>query len=403
MSENSKSEPETGEDATFDDDAVVAAADEEISTPAAEPARHKSGSGLIAWLALLVALLALAAFAFEFIRDRDPVVETTETDTALADVTSSLQAVRESITTLQQELAAMSETAVARERELAAIERRFNDRLQQIDAQAVRIATVEGSVSSLQGISAGARDTWLLAEAEYYMQIANAQLQLAGNPELAAHALRFADERLLQLGNPALTEVRRVLSDELRALSVMENPDTTGVTLALASLAGVVDSLPLRHEVQRAEPMDDAIDPELSGVDRAMASLRNAVDGVVSVRRTDETVRPLIAPEAQYFLRANLALQLQGARLAVLRGEESIFRQSIDDATEWLDEYYDTESAAVQNAQQTLGDIRDSVFSVDTPDISESLRLLRQFNTLADAEPLPVTEASDDQPAEPEQ
>ena len=39
--------------------------------------------------------------------------------------------------------------------------------------------------------------------------------------------------------------------------------------------------------------------------------------------RADEAMRPLIAPEAQYFLRANLALQLQAARLALLRGEET--------------------------------------------------------------------------------
>ena len=96
--------------------------------------------------------------------------------------------------------------------------------------------------------------------------------------------------------------------------------------MTLASLAGVVDSLPLRQEVVVRQDQETEIDPDLSGVDRAMASLRNAVGGVVSVRRADEAMQPLIAPEAQYFLRANLALQLQAARLALLRGEESIFR-----------------------------------------------------------------------------
>jgi uroporphyrin-3 C-methyltransferase len=110
---------------------------------------------------------------------------------------------------------------------------------------------------------------------------------------------------------------------------------------------------------------------------------------VVSVRRTEEALKPLIAPEAQYFLRANLALQLQAARLAILRGEESIFQKSLDDAATWIREYYDTESIPVQSALQTIADIRDSVFSVSVPDISESLRLLRQFNALADAAAAP--------------
>ncbi len=104
-------------------------------------------------------------------------------------------------------------------------------------------------------------------------------------------------------------------------------------------------------------------------------------------------MQPLIAPEALYFLRANLALQLQVARLALLRGEEAIFRQSLDDANSWLGKYYDPSSAAVEDARVTITEIRDSVFSVSMPDISQSLRLLRQFNVLAepaqtdDAEP----------------
>jgi uroporphyrin-3 C-methyltransferase len=266
------------------------------------------------------------------------------------------------------------------------------------------MAAIEGSVSSLQGISTGARDAWLLAEAEYYMQIANAQLQLAGNPHLASLALALADERLIQLANPALTDIRRALSLELRSLDVIEKPDTEGVTLTLASLAAVVDSLPLKREVALSDADEEvALDPELTGVDRALASMKSAIDSAISVRRVDETVQPLIAPESQYFLRANLALQLQAARLAVLRGEETIFRQSLNDAASWLTEYFDTDSAAVRSSLQTIAEIHDSVFSVATPDISESLRLLRQFAAFSNATAVPVAEPSPEPVAEPEQ
>jgi uroporphyrin-3 C-methyltransferase len=258
-------------------------------------------------------------------------------------------------------------------------------------------------VSSLQGISVGARNAWLLAEAEYYMQIANAQLQLAGHPELAALALGLADERILQVADPALTGVRRALAGELRALDVMEKPDTTGAALTLASLAEVVDSLPLRQEIKVPERADRTLDPELTGTNRALASLKSAVSEAVSVRRVDEAARPFIAPEAQYFLRANLALQLQAARLAMLRGEAGMFEQSLDDAADWLNEYYDTDSMPVSSALQTIADIRGSALSVALPDISESLRLLRQFNALADAASQPRPAPADEPRAEPEQ
>ena len=414
----------TTEDATFESVIEKPVAADSIAEKSASPASarpepsmresateavpQKSGGGLVAWLALIAAILALLAFGVDFVGDRSAAGDNREDAAAIGQqvvaVTSSVRAVQNSVASLQQNVTALSDQLAARDSEIAAIERRFSDRLLQFESVPGRMAAIEGSVSSLQGISTGARDAWLLAEAEYYMQIANAQLQLAGNPHLASLALGLADERLLQLANPALTDIRRALSLELRSLDVIEKPDTEGVTLTLASLAAVVDSLPLKQEVALSDADEEAaLDPELTGVDRALASMKSAIDSAISVRRVDETVQPLIAPESQYFLRANLALQLQAARLAVLRGEETIFRQSLNDAASWLTEYFDTDSAAVRSSLQTIAEIHDSVFSVATPDISESLRLLRQFAAFSKATAVPVAEPSPEPVAEPEQ
>ena len=407
------------EDATFakTDDQSDASATIEADKPGAESSGSESfehatspdatqpgkGGGLIAWLALFAAVLALLAFSIDIFGDRRSADDSRADAAAIAAVSASVRTLEDSLASLQQDVTTMTDSLAARASDIAAIERRFGDRLRKIESIPDRMSTIESTVSSLQGISTGVRDTWLLAEAEYYMQIANAQLQLAGNPLLASLALGLADERILQLANPALTDVRRALSNELRALEVMEKPDTEGVTLTLASLAGVVDSLPLRQELDLPGAEDSGPGVELTGTDRALASLKSAINNAVSVRRVDAAVTPFIAPRAQYFLRANLALQLQAARLAVLRGEETIFERSLDDAAAWLTEYYDTKSTPVQSALQTIANIRGSALSVAIPDISESLQLLRQFNALADAMTAPYAESVDEIAAEPEQ
>jgi uroporphyrin-III C-methyltransferase len=225
------------------------------------------------------------------------------------------------------------------------------------------------------------------------MQIANAQLQLAGNPHLARLALLQADDRIRQLANPALTNVRRALSNELRALELINRPDIEGITLTLASLADVVASLPLRQQIEVPAEDDAEIEHELSGIDRAMASLKSTMGDIVSVRRTDEAVRPLIAPESAFFLRTNLSLQLQVARLALLRGEQAVFQQSLADTDNWLVNYYDADSAQVQSARKTIAEIGDSLFIITLPDISESLRLLRQYNALSATKKAPIEPA----------
>jgi uroporphyrin-3 C-methyltransferase len=238
-------------------------------------------------------------------------------------------------------------------------------------------------MTALQGISTGARDNWWLAEAEYYMQIANAQLQLAGNPRLARLALKFADERIRALGNPGLTEVRRALAQELRALEAMEKPDIEGITMQLASLADSVESLPIQENVTRTRDTDPAIGEDAGPLDRALASIKGIFTDMVSVRRTDEAVRPLLSPDARYFLRANLRLQMQTARLAMLRSERAVFEQSLEDAASWLREYFDTDSPAVESALATIEQARDDYVTAESPDISRSLALLRQYRSRA--------------------
>lgn len=405
MSEERTSENDTGnsdeDSAKFAADAAPSDVTPGTGAPGRGVARQKRG-GIIAWLAMLLAILAIAAVGVDYLRDRSMQGDAAAKDAALRDLDSSIDAARSTLASLEQGVSALTELDEKRVSRIDKIERDLNERLRRIEPLAGRVAAVEASMSALQGISTGARDAWLLAEAEYYMQIANAQLQLANNPELARLALTHADERILQLGDPRLTGVRQALADELRALEVMRKPDIAGISLTLASIAGSVDALPLRQQAATREAAGRDIAPELSGMERAWASVKNAVAGIVSVRRTDEELEPLIAPEAEYFLRANLALQLQAARLALLRGEETIFRRSLDDVEAWLARYYDAESEAVQSTRATLAEIRASTVAVAMPDISLSLRLLRQLGTLSEATDQndPASEGDADEPGQ---
>lgn len=376
------------EDAKFEPEDADAAED------AAEPRGIAGSAGL---LALGVALLSAAGVAYLLLGDDTPAADPAQAE-QLASLSASLSAARDQVADLERQLAALArQQGGAAEVDVRAIERdvernlerRLEERLRgSLDPLATvpaRVASMEQALTALRGISTGARDAWLLAEAEYYMQIANAQLQLAANPLLASLALKLADERLLELGDPGLTDVRRTLAAEIRALDLLEQPDTEGAALTLASLSSVVNSLPINQEIVVEGAASGSPAGDLSGTERALASLKQAMSGVVRVRRTDEEARPLMAPDAAYFLRANLSLQLQAARLALLRGEQALFRQSLDDAAAWLREYYDTESAPVRSALGTIAEVRESSVTRALPDISESLRLIREYAAFIDA------------------
>ena len=380
MSKNDKTEQAAQPD---DEEAIDVDAEPE---PEPEPKQLRRGaSAAVAWLALVLSLAAIAYTAVQDWRARSSMQQSDATIAdSIADLGRRSDASGETLSTLDRSLSELTDANARTSADVDILQRDLDNRLDLFSSLPSRMSNLENSMAALQGVSAGARDTWLLAEAEYYMQIANAQLQLAGNPHLAALALGMADERVVKLANPALTDVRRAISDELAALEIMDKPDIQGVTLTLASLARVVDSLPLRQANAAVDEDTAEFDGELSGVDRAWNSLKGAVSGLVKVTPPDQASMPLIAPESVYFLRTNLSLQLQSARLALLRGEKAVFEQSLDDSAAWLRQYFDTDSAQVSSALQTIREIRDGLFTVKPPDISESLRLLRQFNTLSE-------------------
>jgi len=355
----------------------------EEKEPVAEAPQRQSSGNSVAWLAFLLAIIAVAAAGYTAWHDWQGARDTSADDN-YARLDDRLTTSAQSLADLEAQIAQLGGRDPAIDADLAAIRRELDERVRMLSSLPTRMSTLESSVASLAGVSEGARDAWILAESEYYMQIANAQLQLANNPHLASLALRMADERIVQLANPALTDVRRAISDELAALDVMEKPDIEGATLTLASLAKVVESLPLASAAE-SEQESTEVDPELSGTGRAWASVKNAMSGLVKVTPPERAKLVQLSPDAEFFLRNNIALQLQSARIALLRGEQAIFEQTLDDTAALLNGYFDTNSTQVAGALETIAGIRSHVFATAVPDISESLQLLRQFRTLSES------------------
>ena len=366
MSENDKDDGEP--DATFDE----------------KPAKKSGAATSIAWLAMFIALISVAAAGYLLLEKFRNVSSDAESGAALAAVQRDMSASTESIEALKGDVGKLANDDSRTNASIDNLRRDVEQRADLLDSLPTRMATLERSVAALQGVSIEARNTYLIAEAEYYMQIANAQLQLAGNPYLASLALEQADDRLLQMADPALIEVRRSIADEIAALDIMEKPDVAGVTLILASLAQVVDSLPLRSAGDVTAAEEQTAETEMSGTARMWAAVKDAASGLVKVTPPDGDKAALITPDVADLARSNLSLQLQAARLALLRGEQEIFEQSLDDADAWLELYFNTRSAQVRSARQTMSEIRTEYAAVAPPDISQSLRLLRQYKTLAE-------------------
>ncbi|MCP1728127.1 uroporphyrin-3 C-methyltransferase [Natronospira proteinivora] len=247
------------------------------------------------------------------------------------------------------------------------------------------IGRLDQRTESLRDFIDAGRSAWRVAEVEYLLQLANAELQLAGRHDTADAALAAADQRLAALADPGFTPVREAIARDRERLRAAEDVDISGATLTLGSLIERVPALPIEQGLIRGEA---AVEQVPEDAQRWWQRLRERSSEIfsdlVTVRHDDVAVRPLLAPEQEYFLRQNLQLSLATARLALLQEQPEVWRASLDEARDWLATYFDPEDEAVIATDEALSDLAESRIRRERPDISASLERLRGIRETRD-------------------
>ena len=242
------------------------------------------------------------------------------------------------------------------------------------DAMQLAVEQVNLKIGRTQG-------QWHIAEAEYLMRIANHRLSLSKDIQTAIAALQQADQKLLDSGDPAFYSVREKLADEISQLRTLQPPDIAGIAATLQSLAANVNQLTIAGLAEAKSPGRPSIENETSerNLDTLIDDSWKGFKELMVIRRHDQPVSAMLPPSQQYFLYQNLQLQLESARLALLRQENILFNSSLETAIEWLDSFFDVNDAATQNMLQTLQGIQATNLNPAYPDISGSLGLLLQL------------------------
>lgn len=363
----------------------AALTDERPRSPAPPQPKRQSNSVWI-FLLLLILIAGVAGggyWLWQQLQQRDLQVQELLTQVAANDdQLAGLQArVQDQVS---GQLAENQTRADAREQDL----RQQLAQVQQ-DQQQLR-QQVDGQQQRLANLSTTSREDWLLAEAEYLLNIANQRVLMERTTENAVALLRSADERLQQAsegsGDAELFAIRKALNRDLTALEKIEPVDKEGLYLRLYALAESVDELP-RLQVEEfalngetTEPVDET-DAEGGWASRLWQSVRElagSLDRYVRIDDVEAPARPLVDSYATRLAALNVRLLLEQAQLALLQEEATVYRHSLDKAQELLRNYY---VASEQNArlQASLAELAQVEVAPELPDISTSLTLLRDY------------------------
>jgi len=341
---------------------------------------EKRGSAglFVAILALLLAVLTALGVYYLYLQGQQQSAAMAE---RLGELQSSINGNRLSIDANQQQLTQLSQLETLKQ-EISAIRSEVDSATsvrQRIEAEQQALNTALTEMSTTLGRTTLA---WRLAEIEYLLIVANTRLTLEHDRRTALAALHSADQKLRAIGDPAFVPVRQAIANEITALQAIVEPDITGLALTLASLAETVESLPLRDTppVRTAGPTVTGGEKDYQSLDWAdiPSAVWKDIRGLVVVRRADKPIEPLRPPSEEWYLRQNLQLKLEQARLSLLRHDTALFHQLLDEAAHWLRANFDEESAAVKGMLESLQNLQQADLQPSLPDISDSLRVLRK-------------------------
>jgi uroporphyrin-3 C-methyltransferase len=338
----------------------------------AGPTRRSGRDGAaraLATFAFVLAGVAAGFAAWSYLHPPKP--DLSDVRSAVASAGSALEGARASMARLDDDIAGMRGR-------IDALEKSHAELLREVDT--VRNQTLE-TVDAMQRLAAGDAFTssrWIRAEAEHLMRSANIALELNHDADTALAALEAADDRLRELADPGLTDVRARLAEEIAALRALPRPDIPGIALTLGSLAARVEMLPVVGERPPETPDDAAATPEGGAWERALARVGEALRSMVSVHRTAGGGAVALAPEERWFVYRALELELESARLAALRGDAANYRQSLASARRSLETRFVQEDRGVASALAALAELEEAELVTEWPDISGSLAELRR-------------------------
>lgn len=363
----------------------------------------------VAWLALLVALAATGASGYLWWLDWQAGMSEADRQVVLEEIRRGQSATGQRLESLENRmLTAEQGSAEAAIDALRRSSGEFATRLEGVENDAVEglardqslqaalfdlQQTTEGlaaTVGALTARSDGPGQRLDMYEVESLLRMASERLQLFGDVSAADAALALADQRLAAMEDPVYVTVRQRIGRARQALSAVSLPDLVQLEGRLSALQERVPRLPFPGENRVEQAAENPVEQGM------WARFKKTLSGLVTVRRTTAADEDMLSIGDKDYLRQGIWLQLETARLSMMRRDEQVYDQTLERAGATLQRYFDTDAESVQSALAEIRQLREIEMTVAMPDVSapwSQLRLLRQRG--AEAGPVPDREAAE--------
>ena len=233
------------------------------------------------------------------------------------------------------------------------------------------INRVETVAEELAKAQVDTRNSYVLAEAEYLLKLADQRLLIERNPETATNLMHTVQGLLAKLEDGRLLSVREQLAQDIQLLSAIPHVDLLGIQAELLALDPVLNDLKLpirRFNLESdSEPEDD--------VQKFIDGLRS----FIRIREVNAPITPLVSASDAGRAREVLRLSLEQIKVALVREDQELFNAGLAQAKRLSHHFFDVTEGAGKRVMTVLKALEGTQIARDIPDAAQGLRALRTY------------------------
>ena len=244
-----------------------------------------------------------------------------------------------------------------------------------------RVAAIESEIAEMTGSN---RIDWMLREVEHFVMVAERRLSLLGDVDGALALMLEADQLVREMAEPAARPLRNATQADLMALQQAADVsvDTEGLFSRLSLLAEKVPALRaagIDYDMALEADARDAAPPP-DGLAYTWYEVKRFILSLVRVQRvTEGEIKPLLLQDQQIFVEQNIRLLLEQAQLALLRGDQTVYRTSLGEVQSRVRDYLRTNTPEATAFLKTVAELKATTVEPAIPSIEGSVRAVQVF------------------------
>lgn len=99
----------------------------------------------------------------------------------------------------------------------------------------------------------------------------------------------------------------------------------------------------------------------------------------IRIRQHNSEPGPLLSPDEQRYIKQNLRFRLEQAQLAILQHQQAVYKSSLSDARNWIQQYYVMDPLIKKKVLGQMDELLRQDVARPVPDLDASLEALKRY------------------------